>query len=114
MARHRTDQTAIPAAVLDEITRLGRSIAAARQRRRWRQDDLAAKAGVNPNTIRKVEAGAPGTGVGAYAAALWALGLGGQLGDVARPDRDAEGQALAEARLGKRTRLSTAGLDDDF
>jgi transcriptional regulator with XRE-family HTH domain len=92
---------------------LGQHIATARLRREWRQEDLAQKAGIHPNTLRKVEAGAIGTAVGAYAAALWALGLLDQLADVARPDRDAEGETLAAARLGERARASTT-LDDNF
>ena len=95
------------------LARLGQSIATARMRREWRQEDLAQKAGIHPNTLRKVESGAPGTAVGAYAAVLWALGLLEHLAEVARPDRDAEGETLAAARLGERTRPSTA-LDDNF
>ncbi len=97
----------------DVLTQLGRHLETARMRREWRQEDLAAKAGIHPNTIKKIEAGAPGTGIGAYAAVLWALGLLDQLADVARPERDAEGETLASARLGARARTNTA-LDDDF
>ena len=92
---------------------LGQHIATARMRRGWRQEDLARKAGIHPNTLRKVEGGAHGTAIGAYAAALWALGLLEQLAEVARPDRDAEGQTLASARLGERARSSVT-LDDNF
>ncbi|GMV11713.1 MAG: hypothetical protein ABS52_19580 [Gemmatimonadetes bacterium SCN 70-22] len=101
------------AATEDVLVRLGQHIATARMRREWRQADLAQKAGIHTNTLRKVESGAPGTAMGAYAAALWALGLLEHLAEVARPDRDAEGETLATARLGERARTSTA-LDDDF
>ena len=101
------------AATEDVLVRLGRHIATARLRRQWRLADLADKAGVHVNTLRKVESGAPGTGIGAFAAALWALGLLEQLAEVARPDRDAEGETLAAARLGERARASNS-LDDDF
>lgn len=97
----------------DVLRRLGKYISTARMRREWRQEDLARKAGIHANTLRKVEAGAPGTAVGAYAAALWALGLLDQLAEVARPDRDSEGETLAAARLGVRARASTT-LDDNF
>ena len=101
------------AATEDVLVRLGQHIATARMRREWRQEDLAQKAGIHANTLRKVESGAPGTALGAYAAALWALGLLEHLAEVARPDRDAEGETLAAARLGERARTSTA-LDDNF
>ena len=101
------------AATEDVLVRLGQHIATARMRREWRQEDLARKAGIHPNTLRKVEAGAPGSAIGAYAAALWALGLLEQLAEVARPERDAEGETLAAARLGERARVSNT-LDDNF
>lgn len=101
------------AATEQTLARLGQYIATARMRREWRQEDLAQKAGMHPNTLRKVESGAPGTAIGAYAAALWALGLLDQLAEVARPARDAEGETLAAARLGERVRTSST-LDDNF
>jgi transcriptional regulator with XRE-family HTH domain len=102
-----------PAAVRQAVVRLGTNIAAARINRRWRQEDLAAKAGVTRGVIHRVEAGHLGVGIGAYVAALWALGLHGEVADLASPERDLEGQTLAAARRGKRVRLST-GLDDRF
>lgn len=101
------------AATEDVLARLGQHIATARIRRDLRQEDLARKAGIHPNTLRKVESGALGTAIGAYAAALWALGLLDQLAEVARPHRDAEGETLAAARLGNRARTSST-LDDNF
>jgi hypothetical protein len=56
-------------------------------------------------TLRRVEAGTLGTGVGAYVAALWALGRLEDLADLAAPERDIEGQTLEAARRGKRVRL---------
>ncbi len=100
-------------ATQDAITLMGSHIETARLRRGWRQQDLARRSGVSLNTIRNVESGAPGTGIAAYAAALWALGLLDQLAEVAQPNRDREGETLAAARLGNRASL-TARLDDDF
>lgn len=101
----------LPAAVADAIASLGGNIATARLRRRWRAEDLARKAGIAVRTLAKVEAGAPGTGISAYVSALWALGLLDHIEAVARPDRDAEGEALAAVRLGSRARPAA---DDDF
>jgi len=105
--------TSAPAAVRQAIVRLGANIASARINRRWRQEDLAAKAGVSRRVIIRIEAGHLGVGIGAYVAALWALGLHQEIAELASLERDLEGQTLAAARRGKRVRLST-GLDDRF
>ncbi|MGH7718205.1 MAG: helix-turn-helix domain-containing protein [Gemmatimonadaceae bacterium] len=112
MGRPRAHHEALPAAVTARLVELGRHVAIARMRRQWRQADLAEKAGLNPNTIRRVEMGAPGTSLGAYASVLWALGLMDQLAEVARPERDAEGGALEAARRGERVRPSGTIADD--
>ena len=110
MGRTAVRTTAATALVLE---RLGQHLATARIRRGWRQEDVARRAGIHVNTVRKLEAGAPGTGIGAYAAALWAMGLLEHLADVAGPERDREGATLAAARLGTRARTGPQ-LDDDF
>ena len=102
-----------PAAVRQTISRLGANIATARVNRRWRQEDLAAKAGITRRVIIRIEAGHLGVGIGAYVAALWAMGLHQEVGEVASPERDVEGQTLAAARLGQRVRPPTE-LDDEF
>lgn len=102
-----------PATVLATVARLGRNIAAARRNRRWRQEDLAARAGVDRRTILGIEQGKPGIAVGAYVAALWAMGLEGQVASVAGPGRDPEGETLAAARAGRRMRPA-AEPDDEF
>jgi len=102
-----------PAAVTDAVEELGRNIATARVRRRLREEDLAAKAGISRLTLRRVEAGALGTGIGAYVAVLWALGLDGDVPRLAAPSEDIEGQTLEAARRGERVRLGE-GLNDEF
>jgi transcriptional regulator with XRE-family HTH domain len=102
-----------PAAVVQTAARLGTNIATARINRQWRQEDLAAKAGVTRRVIIRIEEGQLGVGIGAYVAALWAMGLHQDLADVASPNRDVEGQTLAAARLGERVRPITE-LDDEF
>jgi len=113
MPRRNVNEATAPAAVVEAVAKLGQDIATARVRRQLREDDLAAKAGINRMTLRRVEAGALGTGIGAYAAVLWALGLHGDLAHVAAPERDLEGQTLEAARRGERVRLP-AELSDEF
>ena len=75
--------------------------------------DLAARAGTSRTTLRRFEASELGTGIGAYAAAFWVLGLEGQLAAMARPEHDIEGQTLEAARRGERARRGRE-LGDDF
>ena len=102
-----------PAAVVEVVARLGANIAEARVNRRWRQVDLAARAGLDRQVIGRIEAGNLGVGIGAYVAALWAMGLHHDVGDLAAADRDREGQTLRAARRGARVRPPT-DLDDEF
>lgn len=111
--RQITYTDAMPAAAEEVLRQLGRNVATARLRRRWRQADLAAKAGITRATVMAVERGRPGTGIGAYVAVLWALGLHDDVARLAAPDVDREGATLEAARLGPRTR-APAPLDDDF
>ncbi len=110
--KHLRSETA-PAAVTQTVARLGANIAAARINRRWRQQDLAVKAGVSRQVIIRVEGGHLGVGIGAYVAALWAMGLQADVGTLAGPEHDLEGQTLVAARLGQRVRHGE-GADDEF
>lgn len=104
---------AVPSAVGVALRTLGANIALARRRRRLRQRDLAARAGVSLMTIVRVEKGHPTTAIGTYFAALWALGLDREIAGIAAPERDLEGVTLERARLPGRASRG-GGLDDDF
>lgn len=104
----------IPFAVERALKRLGANVSYARRRRALTQQALARKAGVTPVTLRRVERGSPTTAIGAYFAALWALGLERELADIASPDRDEEGKTLERARAPERIRPRSAELDDNF
>ena len=58
----------------------GRSLAAARKRRRWSQKNFANRLGVSISTIKRLEEGNSGVGIGVFASALWLLGLLDQTG----------------------------------
>lgn len=114
MPRHlHLGQTA-PFAVKDGAKRLGQHLATARKRRRLTLRELAAKAGVSYDTVRAVEAGNLQTGLGAYLAMLWAMGLESEFQNLASPERDDEGQQLELGRLPARVRHRTEKVDDEF
>src|SRR5215207_5819208 len=86
VARSRNTITythASPAQVNDAVSRLGANIQAARLRRRWPQAELAEKAGITRATLGAIEQGKLGTGIGAYVAVLWALGLHSDVAQLA-------------------------------
>jgi transcriptional regulator with XRE-family HTH domain len=112
MKVHTLNSPAAPARLGELTTQLGARIAAARKRRRWRAADLAARAGITRETLRRVETGALGTSLGAYVASLWALGLADEVERLAAPAQDRIGHTLVDARLGQRVRPTR--MDDDF
>ena len=113
MPRVAISKEAAPAKVAAAARRLGLNIKTARKRRRLRQVELARKAGITVQTLRRVENGSLGTGIGAYIAALWAMGLDSALADLASPESDIEGRTLEAASRGERVR-SSQGLDNEF
>ena len=68
--------------------------------------EVAAKAGINRNTLNALELGKPGIALGAYVTVLWALGLDKTLDAVAQPDADAHGKTLEASRRPARVRKS--------
>ncbi len=86
------------------LVRLGSRIRLARTRRKLRQEDLAHQIGRARATVVAIEKGSPSTEIGAYVAALWALGLLQELDLVADPGLDRDGQALAFSAVDKRVR----------
>ena len=58
----------------------------------------------------RLEKGDPAVGLGAYAMALFVLGFGEPLGNLADARRDDEGLLMDEERLPKRIRIKKAPL----
>lgn len=105
----------IPTSAAERVTEIGQRIRVARTRRGWSIAELAAKAGINRNTLTALELGKPGTAIGACITVLWALGLDQSLSAVADPDSDFHGKALEASRRPKRARKSwKASNDYDF
>lgn len=86
-----------PEPVGEKVAQLGHRIRTARIRRGWSAADLAAKAGINRNTLAALEQGRAGTAIGVAFTVLWALGLDKALDSVADPDADLHGKALEAA-----------------
>lgn len=94
----------LPAVVTQRIKEIGHRIRLARTRRKLSIAALAAKAGIDRNTLGALEHGKPGVAISAYILTLWALGLERTLDAVANPDTDIHGKTLESSRLPKRVR----------
>ncbi|KQU78353.1 helix-turn-helix domain-containing protein [Rhizobacter sp. Root16D2] len=103
-----------PYVVKDGAQRIGERLSTARKRRRLTLRELASRAGVSYDTARAVEAGNLQTGLGAYLAVLWAMGLESEIQAFADPERDDEGKQLERMRLPQRVRQNKEPLDNDF
>jgi transcriptional regulator with XRE-family HTH domain len=103
---------ALPYAVESGLTTLGAQLKLARLRRNLSLADVAEKIGVSRFAVADAEKGKPTTGIAIYAALLWAYDLIGQLTEIADPNRDEEGAALALSR--ERRRAGRARPDNDF
>ena len=104
-----------PEAVTQRVRELGHRIRLARTRRKLSIVELAAKAGIDRNTLGALELGKPGVAISAYVMTLWALGLEQSLDAVAHPDADSHGKTLEASRLPKRVRKPRAAKSEyDF
>lgn len=111
MGKHKT----LPGEAADRIQELGRRIRLARARRGLSIAEVAAKAGINRNTLNALELGKPGVALGACVTVLWALGLDKTLDAVAHPDADIHGKTLEASRRPARVRKSQKSKNEyDF
>lgn len=113
MAKRSTIATSPPYPVEAALKELGANLRTARLRRRLTIEELAARLGVDRRTVADAEAGKPSTAIAVYVGLLWAMGFVEQLHDVADPNTDREGLALAAQREPKRARRKET-LDNDF
>ncbi len=105
----------LPSEAIERVKELGDRIRQARTRRAMSIAEVAAKAGINRNTLNALELGRPGIGLGAYVTVLWALGLDKTLDAVAHPDADLHGKTLEASRRPARVRKSQESKDEyDF
>jgi len=114
MAKKNKLLEAPPFAIENTLKHLGINLRTARLRRNLTIQHVAETIGTGPRAIADAEKGKLTTGIGIYAALLWAYDLLGQLGEVADPAKDDEGQTLALSRERERARRSDEDLDNDF
>ena len=96
----------VPIEAAQRIKELGHRVRLARSRRGMSISELAARAGINRNTLNALELGKPGVALGAHVTVLWALGLDKTLDGVAHPDADIHGKTLEASRRPVRVRKS--------
>ena len=105
----------LPTQATERIKELGYRVRLARTRRGMSIVEVAAKAGINRNTLNALELGKPGIGLGAYVTVLWALGLDKTLDGVAHPDADIHGKTLEASHRPARVRKSQKSKNEyDF
>ena len=105
------DNFTIPLPALHALAKLGRDIHDARRRRRIPTALFAERASISRTTLHKVERGDTGVSAGAYAKALFVLGMERRLADLVDPRHDTVGLELEEDRLPKRIRLPRQKAD---
>ena len=102
-----------PLDVNSQLILLGERIRTARSRRRWSQQDLAARIGVERRSVSRLEEGDGGVGIGIFFTALWVLGLWDTVNDIAAPELDKAGEFLEKQRQPRRVH-SERMTDLDF
>ena len=98
--------TPLPLPVTRSLNRLGQAVSLARRRRHLTQQDLAERIGASANTVRRMEAGYPGTALVHFARALQVFGELDQLDQLLDTPHDTIGLTLMDERLPQRVRKS--------
>jgi transcriptional regulator with XRE-family HTH domain len=102
--------TPTPLSVARSLARLGEAVSQARRRRNLTQQDLAERIGASANTVRRMEAGHPGTALVHLARAMQVFGALEQLNQLLDTPQDTIGLVLMNERLPKRVRKPKNGL----
>ncbi len=99
---------------VEALQLLGQSIRAGRIRRSWSVEQLAARAGVSPTTIRQAERGHPGTAAGTVFEAAVLVGVDLFDPDPTTRDRYAAAKRHELALLPESARRPRTDFDDDL
>jgi DNA-binding XRE family transcriptional regulator len=95
----------LPPKVRRSLMKFGADIALARKKRNLTSGMMAERLGVAKSTYLRIEKGDPTVSMGAYAMALFVLGIGEPLGGLVDPAGDDQGLLLDVDRLPKRVRV---------
>ncbi|MDB6066913.1 MAG: family transcriptional regulator, partial [Pedosphaera sp.] len=95
----------LPTGLRRSLSKFGHDLAVARRKRHLTVGMMAERTGLAKSTYARVEKGDPAVGMGAYAMALFVLGFGEALGNLADARSDEAGLLLDEERLPKRVRI---------
>lgn len=82
------------------MERLGQRLTLARKLRDMTQEQLAHLSDVSPSTLRSLEDGADGVGMGNFLKVLQGLNLLDQVDELLDPRRDPETVAFAKRQIG--------------
>ena len=104
-------KTPTPLPVDRTLRRLGQNIALARLRRNLSQAALAERIGASVNTVRRMEAGYPGTALQHFARALQVFGALDGLDQLLDTQQDSIGLALMDEKVPRRARLPKPKTD---
>lgn len=97
--------TLLPSKIRTSLRKFGSDLLAARKRRGLTVAMMVERTGVAKSTYLRMEGGDPTVALGVYAMALFALGFGEALGDLADVRGDEVGLSLEAERLPKRVRV---------
>lgn len=89
----------LPPNVRFSLRKFGGDLSIARRKRRLTVAMMCERLGVSRSTLQRMEKGDPTVSVGAYAQALFALGFGAPLGDLADQRTDETGLLFEAERL---------------
>ncbi len=92
----------LPPSVRRSLSKLGSDLSIARRKRRLTVAMMCERLGVSRSTWQRMEKGDATVSMGAYAQALFVLGFGTPLGDLADQLADEAGLLLDAERLPKR------------
>jgi len=96
----------IPLPVERSLIRLGKAMSLARRRRHFTQADIAERIGASTQTVRRMEAGHPGTALVHLARALQVLGELDTFNRLLETPSDTIGLILMDERVPQRIRKS--------
>ena len=98
----------LPAGLRRSLSKFGHDLAMARRKRHLTAAMMAERIGLAKSTYARIEQGDPAVSMGAYAMALFVLGFGEALGNLADIRSDNEGLLLDEERVPKRVYIRKA------